>query len=241
MDWANNVTPPIHEGLTGVVNFANAHPNATALVGYAAQAVSYSSIGLMAAMADVATQAILGPLLDQAREYAVEKVSGYYQVKGVRADNADILASGTVFGVETAIGRALSAVDGARQYVMRMSGKSAQTSEVDLVLKYKPGWTEEQRIEAAAKAKILNDAPTVVTTSERSGTAAAMNRYRRTEQTPTGRDIDHMVDLQLGGSKTIDNLWPLDASVNRSLGSQVQHQIKNLPPGTVVNRVTIGD
>lgn len=68
-----------------------------------------------------------------------------------------------------------------------------------------------------------------------------MNRYRRAEQVPSGRDIDHMVDLQLGGSKTADNLWSLDSSVNRSLGAQVQQQIKNLPPGTRINRVTIGD
>lgn len=160
----------------------------------------------------------------------------------MRADNAVIFAKGTVFGVETVAGKVTSAVNGAKLYAMQISGKATQSSEaVDLALKHKTGWTDEQRVEAAAKAKILNDAPTVVTASERSGIAAAMNCYRRTEQTPTGRDIDHMVDLQLGGAKTIDNLWPLDASMNSSLGSQVQHQIKNLPPGTVINRVTIGD
>ena len=47
-------------------------------------------------------------------------------------------------------------------------------------------------------------------------------------------------DLQLGGSDTIRNMWPLDSSVNWSLGAQIQQQIKNLPPGTKINRVTIG-
>jgi filamentous hemagglutinin len=32
---------------------------------------------------------------------------------------------------------------------------------------------------------------------------------------------------------------PLDASVNRSLGAQVQQQIKNVPNGTKVSKVTI--
>ena len=112
---------------------------------------------------------------------------------------------------------------------------------IDLTLKYKSDWTEAQRAEATAKAQILNDASTVVTNSDRSGTAAATSRYRQAEQPPAGRDIDHMVDLQLGGSKQIDNLWSLDSSVNRSLGAQVQHQIKDLPTGTRINRVTIED
>jgi filamentous hemagglutinin len=56
-----------------------------------------------------------------------------------------------------------------------------------------------------------------------------------------GYDIDHLKDLQLGGSNVLSNLWPLDSSVNRSLGAQIQHQIQGLPPGTKVNRVTIGN
>jgi YD repeat-containing protein len=121
------------------------------------------------------------------------------------------------------------------------ASRARADSGVDLALKFKSGWTEAQRAEAVAKAQILNDAPTVVTASERSGTAAAMRRYRQSEQVSTGRDVDHMVDLQLGGSKLIDNLWSLDTSVNRSLGAQIQHLIKELPLGTRINRVTIGE
>ena len=112
---------------------------------------------------------------------------------------------------------------------------------IDLTLKFKPNWTEAQRAEAVAKAQILNDASTVVTVSERAGTAAAINRYRRSDQFSGGRDIDHKVDLQLGGSKAIENLWALDSSVNRSLGVQIHQKIKDLPLGTRINRVTIGD
>ncbi|MCE0461012.1 scabin-related ADP-ribosyltransferase [Pseudomonas uvaldensis] len=128
VDWANTITPPIHEGLTSIASFADAHPNATLLVGYAAQAVSYTLMGPMAVMRDIATQATLGPVLDQARDYAIERVSGYYQTKGVVADNADVLASGTLFGVEAAAGRASSAVVGAQQYVMRMNAKGVPGS-----------------------------------------------------------------------------------------------------------------
>lgn len=111
---------------------------------------------------------------------------------------------------------------------------------VDLSLKFKAGWTSTQQAEAVAKAEALTVSRTVVTESERAGTAAAMSRYRKAEQVGAGRDVDHIVDLQLGGSKTAENLWSLDSSVNRSFGVQIQNQIKNLPVGTVINRVTIG-
>lgn len=68
-----------------------------------------------------------------------------------------------------------------------------------------------------------------------------MIRYRKTSDMPAGRDVDHKVDLQLGGSKGAENLWSLDASVNRSLGAQIQHQIKNLPPGTIIENFLIKD
>jgi len=87
----------------------------------------------------------------------------------------------------------------------------------------------------------LTEGDTVVSQATRSGTSAA-SRYRSAgNQIPAGSDIDHAIDLQLGGSDTLSNMWPLNSSVNRSLGAQIQQQIKNLPPGTVINRVTIGE
>lgn len=52
--------------------------------------------------------------------------------------------------------------------------------------------------------------------------------------------VDHKIDLQLGGSDTLSNMWPLDSSVNRSLGAQIQRNIQGLPEGTIIDRVTIG-
>jgi YD repeat-containing protein len=119
-------------------------------------------------------------------------------------------------------------------------GPAAGSGGVDLALTYKPGWSAAQRAEADLKVQILTESETVVSPATRSGTSAA-SRYRSAgNQIPAGNDIDHAVDLQLGGSDTLSNMWPLDSSVNRSLGAQIQHQIKNLPPGTVINKVTIG-
>jgi len=118
---------------------------------------------------------------------------------------------------------------------------AADSAGVDLALTYKPGWTAAQRAEADLKVQMLTEADTVVSQSTRSGTSAA-SRYRSAgNQIPAGNDIDHAVDLQLGGSDTVANMWPLNTSVNRSLGAQIQQQIKNLPHGTVINRVTIGE
>ena len=57
----------------------------------------------------------------------------------------------------------------------------------------------------------------------------------------SGVDADHIVDLQLGGADQILNMWGLDSSVNRSLGSQINQLIKNLPAGTRVNKVRMVD
>uniref|UniRef100_A0A0R3R5W4 SMI1_KNR4 domain-containing protein n=2 Tax=cellular organisms TaxID=131567 RepID=A0A0R3R5W4_9BILA len=82
---------------------------------------------------------------------------------------------------------------------------------------------------------------TVLTTPVRSGTSAA-SRYRQAGNTvPPGSDVDHMVDLPLGGNDTTPNMSPLDKSVNRSLGAQIYQQAKGLPPGTKINNVKIGD
>ncbi|MBE4582508.1 hypothetical protein BOO34_14575 [Vibrio navarrensis] len=113
------------------------------------------------------------------------------------------------------------------------------TKSVDLNLKYKKGWTAAQKAAADAKCQALCDANTVVTQSQRSGTSAASRYKRAGNSVPSGNDVDHVHDLQLGGSDTLSNMSPLDSSVNRSLGSQIHHQIKNLPLGTVIDKVNI--
>ncbi|TBW45981.1 hypothetical protein EZI54_23325 [Marinobacter halodurans] len=122
-------------------------------------------------------------------------------------------------------------------YLMEQDTDGAK--KVDLNLKYKDGWTNAQKAAADAKCQVLCDANTVVTQAQRSGTSAS-SRYKRAGNTVSpGDDVDHSVDLQLGGADSVSNMLPLNSSVNRSLGSQIHHQIKNLPAGTVVDKVNI--
>lgn len=88
---------------------------------------------------------------------------------------------------------------------------------------------------------MLSESKTVVSPVTRTGTSAASRYKSAGNQIPTGADIDHATDLQLGGSDTLSNLLPLNSSVNRSLGAQIQYKIRNLPPGTVINLFTIGE
>ena len=111
-----------------------------------------------------------------------------------------------------------------------------------LELTYKPGWTADQIAEADAKVAALNSADRLVVTDVNRGNTSAAEVWRRAgNKGRTGADIDHKVDLQLGGADNVGNMWALDASVNRSLGSQVAKQIRrqNLQPGAVVCSVTI--
>jgi hypothetical protein len=110
---------------------------------------------------------------------------------------------------------------------------------VSLSLKYKDGWTAAQRAAADAKVAALNDADLSVTAVQRAGTSAA-SRYRSAGGViPRGADVDHMIDLQLGGADDILNMNPLDYSVNRSLGAQIANQIRGLEPGTRICSVSI--
>jgi len=120
--------------------------------------------------------------------------------------------------------------------VPALKGARVVDEGVNLTLKYKQGWTDAQKAAADAKAAALSDADTVVTkTTERGGTTQA--RYRKDAGLDSKTDADHTVDLQLGGKDTPSNMSGLGKSVNRSLGAQIQNQIKNLPDGTTVNNV----
>ena len=112
---------------------------------------------------------------------------------------------------------------------------------VDVELKYKDGWTAAQKAEADAKVKALTEANTVKTPATRSGTSAS-SRYKSAygnDTVPNGYDVDHTIDLQLGGADDILNMNPLDTSVNRSLGVQIKNAIRDYDVGTVFDKFTI--
>lgn len=114
-----------------------------------------------------------------------------------------------------------------------------ETGELNLNLKYKKGWSDGQKAAADAKVEALNQADLVVTKPQR--TPGTRNEYKKSGgKVEKGQDVDHTVDLQLGGSNTVTNMNPLDMSVNRSLGSQIQKLLRKVPLGTKVGKVTIG-
>ncbi len=125
------------------------------------------------------------------------------------------------------------------------AASSSSSTGVVLRLRYRLGWTQEQIAAADAKVASLNQAAqageAARTTPLRGGTSAA-TRYRvACSDVPAGCDVDHILDLQLGGEDVLGNMNPLDLSVNRSLGSQIYHQTKDMPLGTRVIGVIIGN
>jgi filamentous hemagglutinin len=110
-------------------------------------------------------------------------------------------------------------------------------------LNYKAGWSPEQIAAADAKVAALNDAAQdgnlTVTQVERAGTSAASIFRSAGNDIPPGMDVDHTIDLQLGGADDVSNMSPLDLSVNRSLGAQIGWQLRGVPVGTCVIGVEI--
>lgn len=113
---------------------------------------------------------------------------------------------------------------------------------VGVKLKFMEKWTQEQREQAVMKVKQLSEIETVktdVVRPNKSSRKEYVEVYGK-DSIPENYDVDHIVDIQLGGDpNSIDNLQVLDRSVNRSLGAQIMHAIKDYPMGTVFGTFTI--
>jgi len=135
-----------------------------------------------------------------------------------------------------------SAADAAADVGVATGSIATNEDGLDLALVYKEGWTSTQRAAADAKVKALNGSDELmVTQSLRQGSSAA-SRYRAAGgEIDPGADVDHIIDLQLGGADDVSNMSPLDASVNRSLGAQIGLQLRGVPLGTRIRGVTIGE
>ncbi|MHB1596299.1 MAG: RHS repeat protein [Streptosporangiaceae bacterium] len=122
-------------------------------------------------------------------------------------------------------------------------GATGANDGISLSLRYKAGWSPEQIAAADSKVANLNAAAQrgelVVSQAQRSGTSAASMFRSAGGDIPSGMDVDHMIDLQLGGANDLSNLSPLDLSVNRSLGAQIGAQLRGVPVGTCVIGVMI--
>ena len=113
----------------------------------------------------------------------------------------------------------------------------------ELELRYKDGWTSEQVNAADVKVEALNQAASegllTKSVSDRSGTSASATWRSAGNEAPSGYDIDHVIELQLGGLDDLGNMSPLDLSVNRSIGSQIRHPLSDFPLGTKIQSVRI--
>lgn len=112
-----------------------------------------------------------------------------------------------------------------------------------LRLRYGKDWTRAQRKAADAKVRAYYEAAkqgTLVKTKPQRSTKVT-NQYRKSagRKIRADQQIDHVKDLQLGGTDEVSNLKPLDKVVNASLGRQVAWQIRGLPDGAVIPSAAI--
>lgn len=105
-------------------------------------------------------------------------------------------------------------------------------------MKAKEGWSAAQKAQAAEKASELNklaqEGKLAVTAPKRSATSASRRYKAAGKEVEKGQDVDHVHDLQLGGADSVNNMKPLDHSVNRSFGAQVGNQVQGKSIGTKI-------
>ncbi|MFG1605155.1 DNRLRE domain-containing protein [Actinoplanes sp. NPDC049265] len=137
-------------------------------------------------------------------------------------------------------------VDGIHTYYVRVGDAPVLVHNckgATLELKYKDTWGKAQRKAADQKVGFLNKADKLVVTNVKRGAGASRTWKKAGNKTVPGSDIDHKIELQLGGKDDAGNMWPLDSSVNRSIGAQISNQMNKLglKPGDPVARVNISD
>ncbi|WP_175234686.1 hypothetical protein [Achromobacter mucicolens] len=190
------------------------------------------------ALVDSVIDHAIGDYKAQLDSYIHERATSFIEQQwGFSPDEAGFLAYGATFAGQLVLDSARNALSTAKNLNNLISGEKGLVGE----LYYKKNWSQAQRAEADAKVAVLNQSRLAVSQPDRSKTRVTMNEFRNATSMPQGRDVDHIVYLQLGGGKAVDNLWSLDASVNRSLGVQIHHEIKNLPLGTVIEGFIIKD
>lgn len=108
-----------------------------------------------------------------------------------------------------------------------------------IAINYGAGWNREQLREANKKARALNEAAgrgeLIKTQVNRSSQSASVTYQKETgKKVPRGSQVDHTIELQLGGKDDKTNMKPLDASVNASFGTQIRYQISNRDFGDTI-------
>jgi hypothetical protein len=107
-----------------------------------------------------------------------------------------------------------------------------------LRLSYKSTWDAAQRSAADAKATAMNHVGDLVV-AEVKRRGYAQTAFRRLANLDESQDADHIKELQLSGQDEMDNMWGLDKSVNRSMGSQIRAEIarQGLKAGDQVDQI----
>jgi RHS repeat-associated protein len=163
------------------------------------------------------------------------------------------LAEGTMYALNAGIGTAtLSGGGPAHVTKGEMDAKtepSLNSSEIApyehapivIGLKLKPTWTPEQVTEGYNKAQAISDNPDARIIRNPPPRQANLRKRFISQggNINSTQDLDHTLDLQLGGTDAMSNLKGINTSVNRSFGPQINQQTRNMPDGTRVKAAII--
>lgn len=113
-----------------------------------------------------------------------------------------------------------------------------------IILKAKEIWSKSQIDQAIMKTRqyqdMVNTDDLAYLGGKRGSTSASQIWDSYGLDRPAGYDVDHIKDVNLGGDYyDINNMQLLDYSVNRSFGSQISGQLRNVPVGAKIASVTL--
>lgn len=110
-------------------------------------------------------------------------------------------------------------------------------------VKYGSDWTRAQRNAADEKMRAIFEAGSRgglhKTKPVRSGSATARYVNETGGRVRSNENVDHTIELQLGGKDDVTNMKPLDKTVNSSFGTQIEKQIRDLNYGDPIPTAAI--
>ncbi|MFZ6044713.1 LysM peptidoglycan-binding domain-containing protein [Pseudomonas sp. CR3202] len=112
----NQYGDPLVRAVSAVGEFAERYPEKAELYEIAAQGAYYVVAGPAAFIKDQVIDHTIGPIIDQAFDYAQSEVSRYYQENGVLKPQADLVAGGTLFVGAMAFGSIGKGVEFAKDF-----------------------------------------------------------------------------------------------------------------------------
>jgi len=247
-------------GAGGCALNSNCRDAAIKSIGSAVQDFAHDPVGHLAAAAADSYNAVTGAVGGAVNTLATDWRTGNFEDLGKITGTvaANFIPVGGVLAKAGGLGRLAAdagrateeaevAADAERAAeetaaVARVEDIGADADSCTLTIHCRSSWTPDEVEQAEQKVQDLDSAARrgdLAKTDVSGASRSEAKSFRDNNVVPSGADVDHVLELQVGGQDVSTNLRALSSRVNRSIGSQIRAQLAGVAYGTRISRVFI--